>query len=270
MKTNCSIHFHSTDCLKATEAYVRSWLHSFEFPIVDELKLEGSSLILTYHRDLSEAEYGMTDQIEDRIVGYRDGWEVINQETQRLRAAIVKHRSQKADDRCIEDDDELYAALGDGIQCDRRVGDKDAMLANCARFIERRCEGDGWPSYAEMESERDALREFAVTISKALGCLPSFADPSPESGNAHVMQKLDEALYVPGELRCPQCRFRLHKRVLRVSDGAVGVDTSVEKEFCPNDESEMQRLTWKDADAESCATIEALMEQIKVLKEAVH
>jgi hypothetical protein len=75
----------------------------------------------------------------------------IDAERDSLRAAIVKHRSQKADDRCIEDDDELYAALGDGIKCDRRVGDKDAMLANCARFIENRCEGGGWPTYAQLE-----------------------------------------------------------------------------------------------------------------------
>ncbi len=80
------------------------------------------------------------------------------EEVKRLRAAIVKHRSQKADDRCIEDDDELYTALGDGIKCDRRVGDKDAMLANCARFIERRCEGGGWPSYTDLEAELEAQR----------------------------------------------------------------------------------------------------------------
>jgi hypothetical protein len=32
------------------------------------------------------------------------------------------------------------------------------MLANCARFIERRCEGGGWPSYAELETEITRLR----------------------------------------------------------------------------------------------------------------
>lgn len=70
-----------------------------------------------------------------------------------LKTAIQKHRSQKADDRCVEDDDELYAALSDGIKCDRKVGDKVAMLENCARFIERRCEGGGWPTYQELESQ---------------------------------------------------------------------------------------------------------------------
>jgi hypothetical protein len=91
----------------------------------------------------------------DRLVAERDA---ARGEVDRLRAAIITHRSQKADDRCIEDDDRLYDALGDGIKCDRRVGDKDAMLASCRRFIERRCEGGGWPTYAELEAERDATR----------------------------------------------------------------------------------------------------------------
>lgn len=75
-----------------------------------------------------------------------------------LEGAIRTHRDQKAEDRCIEDDDRLYEALGDGIKCDRRVGDPAAMLANCARFIERRCEGGGWPSYRELEAEVERLR----------------------------------------------------------------------------------------------------------------
>lgn len=68
-----------------------------------------------------------------------------------LRSAIRRHRDQKADDRCIEDDDALYEVLGDGIRCDRRVGNKEEMLANCKRFIERRCEGGHWPAYQELE-----------------------------------------------------------------------------------------------------------------------
>lgn len=70
-----------------------------------------------------------------------------------LENAIKTHRSQKADDRCIEDDDRLYEALGDGIKCDRRVGDKAAMLRNCERFIDNRCQGGGWPNYAQLEAE---------------------------------------------------------------------------------------------------------------------
>lgn len=75
-----------------------------------------------------------------------------NERIRALEEAIKTHRSQKADDRCIEDDDRLYAALGDGIPCDRRVGDKAAMLKNCERFIVRRTEGGTWPTYAELEA----------------------------------------------------------------------------------------------------------------------
>jgi len=93
-----------------------------------------------------------------QLVGERD----------RLRAAIVTHRSQKADDRCIEDDDRLYAVLGDGVPCDRRVGDKLAMLRNCARFIDRRCEGGRWPSYADLEAVSDKLRAALAQANAAL------------------------------------------------------------------------------------------------------
>lgn len=71
----------------------------------------------------------------------------------KLRAAIVTHRSQKADDRCIEDDDRLYEVLGDGIKCDRRVGCKFEMAKNCLRFIEQRTEEGGWPTYVELEAK---------------------------------------------------------------------------------------------------------------------
>jgi hypothetical protein len=81
-----------------------------------------------------------------------------------LRAVIAEHRATPADDRCIEDDDKLYAALGDGIKCDRRVGDKLAMLRNCERFITNRCEGGGWESYAELEARAKRLREVAETL----------------------------------------------------------------------------------------------------------
>lgn len=77
-----------------------------------------------------------------------------------LEEAIRIHRSQKADDRCIEDDDRLYAVLGDGIKCDRQVGCKEDMLRNCQRFIENRCEGGEWPSYAELEEKLSKVVQF--------------------------------------------------------------------------------------------------------------
>lgn len=75
-----------------------------------------------------------------------------------LEDAIRSHRSQKADDRCIDDDDRLYEALGDGIKCDRRVGCQLDMVKNCVRFIQNRTEGGGWPTYAELEAEIGRLR----------------------------------------------------------------------------------------------------------------
>lgn len=84
-----------------------------------------------------------------------------------LETAIAKHHSQKADDRCIEDDDALYVAAG-LPPCDRRVGDKEAMLANCKRFIERRCEGGKWPSYVDLEERIKELEAEAAKMRVAL------------------------------------------------------------------------------------------------------
>lgn len=89
--------------------------------------------------------------------------ELFELECRVLRAAIVEHHDQKADDRCIEDDDKLYAAAV-LPPCDRHVGSKEAMLANCKRFIERRCEGGKWPSYAELEKEIAVLKESRATV----------------------------------------------------------------------------------------------------------
>lgn len=94
--------------------------------------------------------------------------EALAREVLRLRDAITEHRAQKADDRCIEDDDRLYAALGDGIKCDRRVGDKAAMLRNCERFIERRCEAGGWPTYAELEAKLAAAEKIVEVAEEVM------------------------------------------------------------------------------------------------------
>lgn len=79
-------------------------------------------------------------------------------ELEKLREAVKKHHDQRADDRCFLDDAELYAAAG-LESADVRVGDKDAMLENCKRFLAQRCEGGGpWKSYAELEAENAHLR----------------------------------------------------------------------------------------------------------------
>ena len=79
-----------------------------------------------------------------------------------LRNAIREHRAQRSDDRCWMDDQKLYAVLGDGDIGDNRVGSKAAMLVNCERYIERRCSGGGWATYAQLEELIKAYRELAA------------------------------------------------------------------------------------------------------------
>lgn len=76
-----------------------------------------------------------------------------------LEEAIRKHRDYKADDRCIENDDELYSVLDDNIKCDRNVGSKEEMLKNCERYITNRTEGGKWPTYKELEEKIKALED---------------------------------------------------------------------------------------------------------------
>jgi hypothetical protein len=103
-----------------------------------------------------------------------DELERLRDENKRLRAAIKKHHEQRADDRCFLDDAELYAAVG-LAPADVRVGDKDAMLANCKRFLAQRCEGGGpWKSYAELEAENARLKEWRDSVSSAVKNVPEF------------------------------------------------------------------------------------------------
>lgn len=110
----------------------------------------------------------------------------------RLRAAIVKHRDQRADDRCYLDDDELYEVLGDGIAVDRTMPPKEAHLANCARFYDRRCEGGEWITYQELEEK----------LSKAQGVLTEVRDYitaqlKAEIDTHEVCSKLEGMLPLP-------------------------------------------------------------------------
>jgi len=84
-----------------------------------------------------------------------------------LASAVEKHHSQRADDRCVLDDDEMYAAAG-LPPCNRRVGDKFEMVKNCIRFIEHRCEAGGpWKSYAELHAELEAAKKEIERLRKA-------------------------------------------------------------------------------------------------------
>lgn len=74
-----------------------------------------------------------------------------------LLAVIRDVHAQHADDLCWMDVDRIFAAAGLPVP-DRSVGDKDAMHANCRRFIDTLCTGGKWRSYAELEASEAALR----------------------------------------------------------------------------------------------------------------
>lgn len=75
-----------------------------------------------------------------------------------LENAILEHYNQKADDLCWMDDNKLYEVMGLPPR-DNTVGDPCAMLENCKRYIEQRCQGGGpWKSYADLEKENNKLR----------------------------------------------------------------------------------------------------------------
>ncbi len=69
----------------------------------------------------------------------------------KLEAAIRKHRSQRLDDRCWLDDEELYSALDDGIKANTKLPPKDEFLSHCSRF---------WHCRQATESPEDALKLY--------------------------------------------------------------------------------------------------------------
>jgi hypothetical protein len=85
-----------------------------------------------------------------------------------LTAAIKECHGQHADDRCWMDFTKVYEAAGLPPP-DNSVGDKVAMRKNCDRFVDHYCEGGGnWPSYAELEKERDELRAKVAALEEKI------------------------------------------------------------------------------------------------------
>lgn len=111
-------------------------------------------------------------------------------ENTRLREAIAYHHGQKADDRCWMDDRLLYDAAG-LPEHDDRVGDRFKMLANCVRFVDRRCsEGGPWKTYAELESENTRLREALLTFKRLAGA--ALIDPSEDGSQLQTVAEFVE------------------------------------------------------------------------------
>ena len=79
-------------------------------------------------------------------------------ELRKLKVVVEKMHAQLGPDRCVFDQDELYAAAG-LPPVDKRVGDKFAMLKDCIRYVDVMCEGGHWKTYADLEEENKRLRE---------------------------------------------------------------------------------------------------------------
>lgn len=94
----------------------------------------------------------------------------------------------------------------------------------------------------------------------------------PLSWSANGIQLLnmefDEGLFVPAEYRCPQCQFRLSKRIIADDLGAVGIDPNAEPEQCPNDSTMMVRVSWREACAEAGEIAAAWMKRARQLEES--
>lgn len=76
-----------------------------------------------------------------------------------LLRVIKEVHSQHADDLCWmpADVNKIFIAAGLPPQ-DLHVGSKEAMLANCSRYVECLQEGGPWLSYAELEAQNEILR----------------------------------------------------------------------------------------------------------------
>lgn len=94
----------------------------------------------------AEARGSAIDAWEKQMLGwYKD-----------LEKLCVKICSQHADDRCWMDLTELAEAVG--VDMDMHVGDPEAMLKNCERFVNEVCVAGGpWKSYAELEQHIQQL-----------------------------------------------------------------------------------------------------------------
>lgn len=77
----------------------------------------------------------------------------------KLLAVIHDVHQQIADDICWMDIDRIFTAAGLAVP-DRRVGDPQAMLVNCQRFVSTLCQGGKWRSYVELEQENQELRRL--------------------------------------------------------------------------------------------------------------
>lgn len=142
------------------------------------------------------------------MIQFSNSHECVRRGYEQLLAAIKEHHSQKADDRCIEDDYKLYAAAGLPPH-DPHVGDKAAMMKNCVRFIENRCKSGKWPSYAELEHNlaeaifwRDTYKNESEWMSRSIDLLIKLEYAAEMTlGNWTAQSQRDQLRLVLNEIR---------------------------------------------------------------------
>lgn len=110
-----------------------------------------------------------------------------------LLQAVIAHHGQRADDRCFLDDHLVYAAAGLPV-ADNRVGDKAAMLENCKRFIDKRCAGGGWASYAELESANAKLKAELTQAFERIAAQSELLSKRAEAHDTGRVKQLETAL----------------------------------------------------------------------------
>ncbi len=92
-------------------------------------------------------------------------------EIERLRAGIRKHMNTRGDDRCYQDDHDLYLLLPEGDT--RPVREVAVTLENCQRYIECRQQGREYVSpqrrIEELEKQIHALEAENHLLREELG-----------------------------------------------------------------------------------------------------
>lgn len=129
------------------------------------------------HRQAAREAQVEVDRLKDDNRDLKDRNRVGGQMQERLEqllAVIHEVHGQHGDDLCWLDIDRIFAAAGLPVP-DRRVGDQEAMLRNCRRFVTTMCQGGGWKSYEELEAEvkrleaeRDGLKAGNVALAEKL------------------------------------------------------------------------------------------------------
>jgi hypothetical protein len=72
---------------------------------------------------------------------------------------------------------------------------------------------------------------------------------------------------IPGEQRCVECGFELHKLAFRAADGAVGVQTDVPLEECPNGHGFLIGVTYEQGWREMVRAASAATARAEILAE---